>query len=263
MRLHLAFVLCMRSEWDRALRHLNDFHDIAQAWSCMPASLDCLSRLLKATCLQGTGYVDDALILYDGLVNNESLDPSHIVQDISRIAALDSILILRNTPHPGHASTRALFDHLSTDCATHPNRQIQAAYHLVHSTLLESSTIIGRKQTLQSALNAAKASQSNTSLCIALSLMHWYFFRDQVNDQAEKSARAAQNMAGKVENNIWVSATAGILGDHLEAAGRPVEASRCFREGWKAAERLSDGIKSQLGWSDAKAAINVQVKEND
>ena len=265
MRLYLAFIQCMRSNWDSAMRQLKEYRSISKAWSILPPSLTALANLLEATYLQGTGSLPHALDIYQSLVNlraREASSLNHMMDDICRMAALNSLMILRNPSHDGHQSAMVLFSNLGKDCPNHPNRQIQAAYNLVNSTLLQSTTIIARKQTLQLALNAAKVSHSNTSLCISLSLMHWYFFRDQVTEQAEKSARAAQNMANRVENKMWVSTTAGILGDHLEAAGRSMEAAATFTEGWKAAEGLPSHVKLQLGWTQGVEEADVEMSES-
>ena len=250
MRLYLAFMQCMRSNWEGAFRLLQEFHTISAAWSMTPLSLATLSRLLDATYLQVTGSIPNSLKNYQSLVKlrmKETTGHSHMVDDVCRIAALNSLMIIRDPGHDGFASSAELFADLGKDCPRHPDKRIQAAYNLVRSILEQSSTIIGRKQTLQFALNAAKTSHSNTVVCICLSLMHWHFFRDQVTEQAEKSARAAQNMANRVGNKMWASTTAGILGDHLEAAGRSAEAANTYAEGCKAIECLPPQVKMQLG----------------
>lgn len=61
---------------------------------------------------------------------------------------------------------------------------------------------------------------------MVLNFMSWKFFRGNVGEQAEKSARASQALAQKCMDALWMSVAAGTLGDTLEAAGRIEEARR-------------------------------------
>ncbi len=59
-----------------------------------------------------------------------------------------------------------------------------------------------------------------------------------VGDQAEKSARASQNLARKGMDRLWASVAAGVLSDTLEVMGRVAEAEEVRKEGREIAKTL-------------------------
>lgn len=63
-----------------------------------------------------------------------------------------------------------------------------------------------------------------------------------MGDQAEKSARASQNLARKGMDRLWASVAAGVLGDTLEVMGRVAEAEEVRREGREIAKSLPESM---------------------
>lgn len=80
--------------------------------------------------------------------------------------------------------------------------------------------------------------------------MSWKFFRGVVGDQAEKSARASQNLARKGMDRLWASVAAGVLGDTLEVMGRVAEAEEVRREGREIAKSLPESM-----WRETHAYV--------
>ena len=76
--------------------------------------------------------------------------------------------------------------------------------------------------------------------------MSWKFFRGVVGEQAEKSARASQTLAQQCKDGLWMSVSAGVLRDTLEAAGRIEEAKRARESGVMTASSLPDGLQEAM-----------------
>lgn len=72
--------------------------------------------------------------------------------------------------------------------------------------------------------------------------MSYKFFKGVVGEQAEKSARASENLARKGMDGLWKSVSAGVLGDTLEMAGRGEEAEKIRDVGREIARGLPEGV---------------------
>ena len=251
MRLHLAFTLCRRTSW-AAAREQQDEIDAALAAMVNPSEpLLLLSAYLEGVICQGVGDVSGALSTYQSATLSiheyrKISHPSHIHLDISLLSALNMLLIIRTPSHPLHNTLPSLISFIEHLCLRNPNRQIQAAFHLVSATISESSTILHTKQSLQSALQLAKATDSKHLICMVLTFMSWKFFKGVVGEQAEKSARASQTLAQQCKDGLWMSVSAGVLGDTLEAAGRIDEAKRARESGVMTANNLPEALREAM-----------------
>ncbi|MCJ1456119.1 hypothetical protein MMC28_006478 [Mycoblastus sanguinarius] len=256
MRLHLAFTLCARTSWTAAKDQLLQIREtIIPNMDGTPEPLILLNAYLEGTISQGTSELSKALAFFQS--SSLSLSPSYqtpprsqLAVDISILSALNTVLIVRSPVHPQHHILPSLLATLGPLCLSNPNRQIQSAYHLVSATTPSSSTILLTKQSLQSALQTAKQTSNNQLMCMVLNFMSWKFFRGVVGEQAEKSARASQSLAVKCMDGLWMSISAGVLGDTLEAAGRVEEAEKARQSGFRTAGSLPDGVQLAMrGWS--------------
>lgn len=72
--------------------------------------------------------------------------------------------------------------------------------------------------------------------------MSYKFFKGVVGEQAEKSARASENLARKGMDALWRSVSAGVVGDTLEMAGKGEEAARVMGVGREIARGLPEGV---------------------
>ena len=264
MHLHLAFLLYTRSARDTAGRHLDHLYDVLGSWSTKPPALGQLSELLLATYHQSEGHLDTALACLARLSTSSLISGSssnQIITDIALIAALNSLLIIRHPNYEDRHKIEILSAQLSQHCPHHPNRQIQSAYNLVNATLPLTTTIIGTKQSLHLALEAARATQNIQLTCMILNIMSWKFFQGVVGEQAEKSARASQNTAKKVGDKLWMCLSAGVVWEHLEAAGRTEEAELCWEEGCQVALSLPLDVRKATGLGDKEAMNEVEMQE--
>lgn len=72
-----------------------------------------------------------------------------------------------------------------------------------------------------------------------------------MGEQAQKSARASQNLAQKGMDRLWESVASGVLSDTLEIADRPEEAERVRRTGMEIASRLPEAMWRDRDVDDA------------
>ncbi|KAL6719632.1 hypothetical protein ACLMJK_001553 [Lecanora helva] len=252
MRLHLAFTLCARRSWSAAMteKDLIQAYRESMAASLQPVSesLQRLSVYLEAVICQSVGQVEQALSLYENdPCSLESCDkahrPSRLHRDVALLSSLNSLLILCNPAHPKHDQFAPILSRIEQLCLHNPNRQIQSALYLITATTPASPTIVHTKQALQSALQTAKPTDNNQLMCMLLNLLSWRFFRGVVGEQSEKSAMTSQSQAQKCMDSLWISVSAGVLSDTLEAAGKTEEAKQVRENGEAAAATLPEALQ--------------------
>lgn len=219
--------------------------------SLVPEPLSLLSSYLEGVIYQGRGILAEAVESFSSERLSidryrKTMHPSHMHLDISLLSALNTLMIIRNINNPLHHTAPSILSRIEHLCLRNPNRQIQAAYHLVAATTSSASTILLTKQSLQSALQSAKQSDNKQIMCIVLNFMSYKFFRGVVGEQAEKSARASQTLAQKCMDALWMSVSAGVLGDTLEATGRIEEAKRVRESGLMTAMNLPEGLQEAM-----------------
>ena len=230
LHLHLAFALCARADWESARDRLkNAEKSIELIGESAAPILHTLVLYMSGTLDQATGRLDAALQVFErpefALPQYGSNSMSRPETDISILATLNSILMLRDPSHPQHGSTDSLIDAVEPFCQSHPNKNIQAAFYLIKATAHPDDTIIKTKQYLHHSLQAAKKALNGQLTGVILNFMCYRFFTGVVGDQAEKSARAGLKLARREGNPLWVSVAEGMLSDTLEVQGRREEAA--------------------------------------
>ena len=230
LHLHLAFALCARADWQSARHRLKKAEQIIGSIkdSASPI-LQSLVLYLAGTLDQATGRLDTALQFFQrpelALPPCGSNSTSRPQKDLSILASLNSILMIRDPSHPQHSKTDLLIAEVEPLCQPHPNKNIQAAFYLVKATAHPDDTIINTKQYLQHSLQAAKSALNGQLTGVILNFMCNRFFKGVVGDQAEKSARAGLKLARREGNPLWVSVAEGMLSDTLEVQGKRDEAA--------------------------------------
>ena len=250
MRLYLSFTLCARMSWSAAKEQQAEIVACVGSMVNTPEPLFLLTVYLEAVIYQGTGNLTAALSLYQGSILSLPTPPeqrlrSQISLDISILSTLNAILIIRSPSHPQNHLIPSLVSNLEPLCLQNPNHQICSAYHLVAATA-SSDTILLTKQYLQSALQASKQTDNKHLMCMVLNFMSWKFFRGVVGEQAERSARASQNLAQQCMSGLWMSVSAGVLADTLEVAGRNEEAEMARQSGMKTSASLPPGLQEAM-----------------
>ncbi|KAJ5613100.1 hypothetical protein N7510_006294 [Penicillium lagena] len=245
--LQRIFLACARTDWDLASQTLNNLRQLAhELGTRLPDNVECLMEYAAGTIAQATGDIKAALAIFQS--PSLSLSPSFSKtarndprRDAGILAALNTVLIIRDPTHPSHHHLPNVLSTLESFCQGSSNKYIQAAYYLICATVHTDSTI-QTKQFLQHALQSATAISNNQITCMTLTFMSWKYFRGVVGEQAEKSARAGRAMAKRANDRLWASVTDEMLAETLERQGKSEEAQNVREEG----HRLTMGLPPAL-----------------
>ncbi|KAJ5166349.1 uncharacterized protein N7482_005130 [Penicillium canariense] len=246
--LQRVFLACARTEWDLATQSLEELRQFTQeSGPNLPRSIECLIQYAAGTIAQATGDLAGALSIFQSPLLLLSPSASKTARndpcrDTCILAALNTILIIRDPSHPSHFHLPTIQATLETFCQNGPNKYIQAAYYLVSATVQTESTI-QTKTFLQHALQSATAISNTQITCMTLTFMSWKYFRGVVGEQAEKSARAGRAMAKRANDRLWVSVTDEMLAETLERQGKGDEARGVREEGQRLITGLPPGLK--------------------
>ena len=234
MLLQLIFLACARTDWAFASQTLKELQRAAsELGDGLNDAIKCLMKYASGIIYQGTGDLKSALSTFQHPIfalnqpanKNSRNDPC---RDTAILAALNSILILRDPSHPSHSLAAKTLAAVELFCRNSSNKYIQAAYFLVCATVHTESTI-QTKRDLHQSLQAATAISNTQITCMALTFMSWKYFRGVVGEQSEKSAMAARAMARKADDKLWTSVTEELLAETLDRQGKTGEA-RALRE---------------------------------
>lgn len=250
--LHQMFLACARTDWDTAGQTLKDLRVAAEELgSAVPDTIKSLMQYATGVIAQGTGDLTSALSAFESPVLSLSSssrtarnDPR---RDTSILAALNTILIIREPSHYAHGRLNEVLLTVEPLCLGSCNKYIQAAYYLVCAIVHTDSTI-QTKQYLQQALQSATAISNSQITCVTLTFMSWKYFRGVMGEQSEKSARASRAMAKKANDRLWVSVTDELLSETLDRQGKMDEA-RTVRE---EADRVLMGLPAALKHTESR-----------
>ncbi|KAF8248864.1 hypothetical protein K440DRAFT_599777 [Wilcoxina mikolae CBS 423.85] len=217
MYLYHAFLLCMRTDWDAALKAFTQLQEVSSTLSLDPNSpLYHQIMYLQAVIHHGTNDLYTALNLYTTIFNSLPVD-----HELSIIAKLNSILILRL-----HDASQAssLLSSIERFCTSTKNDLLKAAFITVKST--ERGELVKTKNYLSHALRTAAAAGNVQLTFIVLNFMCHRFFAGVVSEQAEKSAKAAMQNAKKGRDTLWTYMGGQMYADCLGRKGNDIEESR-------------------------------------
>lgn len=246
--LQRVFLACSRTDWDLASQSLKELRQATQEiGTSLPRSIECLMEYAAGIISQATGDLGAALSTFQSPLLSLSPSTSKTTRndpcrDTCILAALNTVLIIRDPAHPSHSALSSVLSTLESFCQNSPNKYIQAAYFLVCATVHTESTI-QTKQFLQQALQSATAISNSQITCMTLTFMSWKYFRGVVGEQAEKSARAGRAMAKRANDRLWASVTDEMLADTLERQGKGDEAHGVREEGQRLIMGLPTGLK--------------------
>ena len=244
MRINLLFLLCARTAWVDAQHHLVKLvHESKKFQSDESADINVLSIYLQGLLHQGTGSLDKAFECFRHQTlkvpaPNQSSQVSQFCLELSILAALNTILLIRFPDHPMHHLQSVLFESIEPYCSLTSNKSLFAAYSIAQATSPSAVRISDTKDFLKSALTAAKVSANNSLKCVALTVMNQRFYTGILGPQSILSARASQSLAIKSGDNLWTSVCAGFLANTYEVLGQTQEALVCKSEGLKIAEGM-------------------------
>ena len=244
MRINLIFLLCARTAWADAKDHFAKLVLEEKAFEkSAGADISLLLLYLQGLVHQGTGFLDLALecFQHESLrvpPPNQSSLVSQLRLEISVLAALNTILVVRSPTHPMHHLQSTLFESIKPYCSSSTNKSLSAAYNIVQVASPNSGRISDTKDFLKSALTAAKMTANSQLKCVALILMNKEFYTGVFGTQSEQSARASQSLAVKSGDSLWMSVSAGLLATTYEVQGKTEEALVYKEEGLRIAQRM-------------------------
>lgn len=167
--------------------------------------------------------------------------------DISILAVMNRILIIRNPAHPEHSQVPTLLSQLQPLCNNHPNQYIDCAFRIIQAITHEDS--ISRHKTLihTSTQRAQKLGNAQfVSMC--LNYMASKFFANQVGEQPTKCARAARSVSSQGPA-LWRAVAFGVCIDTFQRNGLLEDAHNCQL----AFEAIRDRLPSALRGEAADA----------
>ena len=275
--LEKAFLLCARSEWERARTLLDELDGVSKVLQDrLPADFNRLARYLDGAIYQGIGKVNIALTLFQSShlalpPNCHKSSPNNLQRDIALLSAINTILIIRSPSHPAHHLLPSILSKIDPYLSATPNKHLLAARSLLISNLPPtthqlltaedlSSTLLMKKH-LGKALNIAKTIGNAQITAMTLSVMSARFFKGVVGEQAEKSARAGQNMAYRSGMRLWMSVSNGMLAETLERQGKKAEAERWAVQAVRLAGQMPSGVQRVEG-ADGEGRGGVERRVN-
>jgi len=251
LHLHLAFVQCNRSDWSAARIHLKALLEVSED----PSTDTSYRRRRWTTYLtgiieQGSGNTAIALSAFqDPLLAITSTTPNSVSDsqgDLRLLAALNTLLIIRSPAHPQHYLAEPLMTTLAPLTLQHTHKSIVSATYLLKSILNPADPITEKKQSLQSALNNARAINNSQLLAVSMNVMTSMFFKDIVSEQAQKSTKASQVLAKRAETPLWGAVASGMMVDCLEKQGHGQAADRVRVEADRYVDTLPECVKKSL-----------------
>jgi hypothetical protein len=250
MYLQLAFVHCGKAEWLSARQSLTKAQDILENDSMIETTenLHRWTKYVHAVIEQGSGNTTGAFETYQLSIFKHPANASTRVADahidICTLAALNTILIIREPGHPQHHLIDPLLAQIEPLCLNHPSKSLRSAFALTKAVAVKQP-MLKFKELLKFALEAAKAGSNQQVIGLSLSLMCRLFFVDIVGAQAEKCGRAAQNYTKKANNQLWTCVADGMLANTLEKVGK-VEESRVVKaEGVQLLQNLPSALREK------------------
>jgi hypothetical protein len=201
---------------------------------------------LSAVLDQRSGSFDSAVRIYSSDAFQMPTQGSSAKVDFAILAALNTVLIMRNRGPSYQNTTAALLSQLTPLCENHPNQYIQMAHRLVYAMsspdISTEASIMRKKTSLQAAVNRAngimKKTQNREFVIVALPYFAETFFKDRINGQAVQAVRATRSNIKQVHRPLWTAVAANMCIHTLERNGLVEEA--------EAARREYEGVKHLL-----------------
>ena len=257
IRLHLAFAQCNLYHWEDAERTLQDLERGLKYM--VDANVEDLSRwtaYLSALIAQGTGDLDTALRVYQSPMFSlpdqpPSMRLSSAADELSLLAGLNTVLIMRNPSHAQHRNASSLVQTLEVQTLPHRNKALGAITFLLKAhdpAQSGTETIIHRKQNLQHGLTAARAMSNSQVLAIAINFMNTMFFRGIAGPQSNKSLQTGYVLSKRSGSPLWTLVASNMWTETMEQeCVRGQQYSQLKQDAETAEEKLPDIIRQAFG----------------
>lgn len=175
-----------------------------------------MQTYLSAVIDQLGGSLDAALAAYSSEMFSlpEKGHAHHSRTDISILAALNRLLIVRDVTHPQHRSAATLFAQVRPLSHSHSNQYIRMALRLIEAFKTKDVAITQQKTLMQSASNRARDLFGSTGnrefVVMALNLFTSTFFAGQVGSTPLQAIRATVLNSKNFKRPLWVAVASGL-----------------------------------------------------
>ncbi|KAF2024714.1 hypothetical protein EK21DRAFT_78057 [Setomelanomma holmii] len=174
--------------------------------------------------------------------------------DLTLLAGLNRLLIIRFPGHPQHNFANDLLLRLQPFCEDHPNEYIQMAYRLMRAMCSPDASINRQKTLMQTASNRAndivRRTQNREFVIMALCYFTMSFFADQVGEKSIQAIRATRQNAKLCKKPLWLAVAFGLCMSTYQRNGLIEEAQKAQQE----YEEVKDALPAALtGGNEADA----------
>ncbi|KAF2129068.1 hypothetical protein P153DRAFT_317645 [Dothidotthia symphoricarpi CBS 119687] len=225
---------------------------------------------LSAVIDQRSGRFDSASTIYSSnlftLPEKGALATSK--SDIEVLAAVNRLLLIRNSTHPEHYLTGVLLAQLQPLCETLLNRFVRMAIQLANAMSSPNASINRQKTLMQNAVNEAngvfQSTHNREFVIMALCYFTKRFFADNVGEKGLQAVRASRQNANKTHKPLWIAVANGLCIGTFERNGMMNEAQECQRTYEMIRGKLPLALQNQddmdaEGDEDAEGSIDELV----
>ena len=249
MRLYFVFLLCARTSWQEAQDQLAELlEETKQLPDSVSKDIKLLCSYLQGVIYQGSGSLSIAFDCFaaeqlkiPAPCRSSSITQTHL--DVSLLAAMNALLIIRSHTNPLHRHRADLLSSLEPYCSRTQNRAMSVAYNIVLATSQDTDTITHTKDCLNKAVHAVKGNANTSVACVTFALLNQRLFAGVLGTQAEKSAQVTYDMAKRSGDKLWTSVASGVMANMHDVHSRTQQAMEWRDAGLKIAEGLPKGLQ--------------------
>ncbi|RMZ83640.1 hypothetical protein DV738_g1053, partial [Chaetothyriales sp. CBS 135597] len=268
-----TFLQCSSGDWRGAWKSLEASRKcVAQMETRPPKSIALILHYLGGVIEQGRGNLEAALSCYQsadldlgqfqrqpsvavgGTAQQQAAGATGAVRwnsdldagrNICILAAMNRLLLTNDPNHAFYQHRASLLDQVKTAMKSCTDKNIIAAYTLVHQQVGEGG-VVASKNSLVSALTTAKAVANIQITALVLTVMQQTFFRGVTDEHANKCVKAAVTNVQHWGDPTWSYVAAGIEAESLEFRGNPEAARHMKEEMARRLQRVPDGVRQRI-----------------
>ncbi|KAI9657059.1 MAG: hypothetical protein M1821_003225 [Bathelium mastoideum] len=261
LRIYRIFGFCDVSNWTKAKEELDGLRRMLKEFPYqIPPHAQSLMLYLQGSIHQSSGNLDLALKVFRSSALALSPPSNRISaphQQLTILAALNSVLILRNPSLNSYPEASEVLGRLQPLCSDHSCKSIRAAFTLVQALVASTEdeaqsgkpSMVTTKTSLSTSLSLAKTTQNAQITALVLNVLTQIFFTGISGEQAEKSARAARATASNWRSPLWTAVADGMLEQTLGLLGKESEKKAVTADGMEKLAQLPEGIRKRLDYS--------------
>ena len=261
IRVYRIFGFCDLSNWTKAKDELDNLRRMLKDFPYqIPQHAQNLMLYLQGSIHQSTGNLDLALKVFRSSALAISQPSNRIPapqQQLSILAALNTVLVLRDPALNLYPEASEILNRLQPLCKDHPCKPVRAAYTLAQALVTSTDdeaqsgkpSMLTTKSSLSTSLGIARATQNSQIMALVLSFLTQIFFTGISGEQAEKSAKAARATASNWRSGLWTTVADGMLVQTLGLLGKEDERRKITADGMEKLAQLPESVRQKLGRS--------------